>query len=108
MKKRKPPIIPVTILIVLLTVVFVISQPKSKDADKPIVSSDAHPTDKASDVAGQIKSSLGPKASGPNLPKPKSMSGGTGSPFDVQTYTPTKPKRSDSDVHSQWWDDKGK
>lgn len=121
MKKRKPPIVLATCLVLLLVAVGIIYAPKSAaspedaqreqqeqmeqanaNAERPAIT----PTQASQFVKGQMQGAKGGPPTGPNGGPPKGMmgpNGGDRSSIEAIKPSMVKPKPNDSSTSTQWY-----
>jgi len=123
MKKRKPPIIAITLLILFGAVTFALNyysgiDPKVEAQNAAKRSADAsvgtpRPTADTKSTAASVQAQMGAGGKGapgttPKMPGPHGMPGGMpggagGNPLEVPKYANTKPVPNESAVSSGWY-----
>lgn len=118
MKKRKPPIVLATILVIMLVAVGILFAPKS-EADRqaaaapppPSAETGERPKMTADQVSQMAKGALASKPSKPGgRPTMQEDGGGpsAGPSIAVPKQTPYKPTPNDSSTSTQWYTDQTK
>jgi hypothetical protein len=107
MKKRKPPIVLATCLVLMLVAVAILYRPHSDKEEQvappPSAEQGERPSVSTNDVASMASGAM--KATADGKPKRPGMAEERGPSIQLQKVQPTKPKPNESSSSTQWYTD---